>query len=310
MNRQVVKVFNDGNNYIGSFIGSNLLKDVKRDPQKNFTYEERARFRRYYKEANMQKLKGKKRKDFIMLSSMENDVSTWFDDEKTTKLLKLEINNAHKREKRCIDKLNFNPWNYFITFTYDNEKETEEGFVKRLRKALSNFSTRNGWRYVGVRERGEDGGRTHYHFITYIPDGEMVGDLFLDRKYSTKRRRWEYFTNNTYFQERFGQCRFDVLTDDDIRAGRVTSYIRKYLQKNDERIIYSRHIPDHVELEIDLDDDVLLYYRRYVIRCILNERNLNLRQRSNSFENAEYSYVIMDKVSYSELNFDELLTIR
>ena len=67
--------------------------------------------------------------------------------------------NIWQREKRFRRKAYLNRWNYFVTFTYDGKKHTEETFIKRLRKCLANLHTRRGWRYMGVTERGEENGR-------------------------------------------------------------------------------------------------------------------------------------------------------
>ena len=94
--------------------------------------------------------------------------------------------NIWQREKRFRRKAYLNRWNFFVTFTYDGKKHTEETFIKRLRKCLANLHTRRGWRYMGVTERGEESGRFHYHFLMYIPDGQMVGKLYKKRDYSKK----------------------------------------------------------------------------------------------------------------------------
>ena len=71
--------------------------------------------------------------------------------------------NAWQREKRFRRKAYLNRWNYFVTFTYNGKKHTEETFRKKLRKCLSNLHTRRGWNFMGVWERGEETDRLHFH---------------------------------------------------------------------------------------------------------------------------------------------------
>ena len=68
--------------------------------------------------------------------------------------------NLWKRIKRFRRKAHMYRWNYFVTFTYNPRKHTEESFRKKLRKCLSNLSTRKGWKYMGVWERGRESVRS------------------------------------------------------------------------------------------------------------------------------------------------------
>ena len=82
-----------------------------------------------------------------------------------------------KRKVRLMRKLRLQEWNFFVTFTYSNELHTEETFRKKLTNTLKHLVARNGWKYVGVWERGEDTNRLHFHGIFYIPDDKMIGKL-------------------------------------------------------------------------------------------------------------------------------------
>ena len=75
--------------------------------------------------------------------------------------------NMWKRIKRFKRKVSMNRWNYFVTFTCDPKKHTEESFRKKLRKCLSNLHTRRGWKYMGVFEYGEANGAIHFHRLIY-----------------------------------------------------------------------------------------------------------------------------------------------
>jgi len=91
------------------------------------------------------------------------------------------------RIKRFERKAHMNRWNYFVTFTYDPKKQTEESFRKKLRKSLSNLHTRRGWKYMGVFEKGGENGTLHFHALIYVLDGEMIGTLIAKNEYSKKR---------------------------------------------------------------------------------------------------------------------------
>ena len=82
----------------------------------------------------------------------------------TKKFAKLE-RNLWLRKKRFRRKAYLNEWNYFVTFTYNDELHDEESFKAKLRKCLSNLHTRRGWNYMGVWERSPEEKRLHFHCI-------------------------------------------------------------------------------------------------------------------------------------------------
>ena len=57
--------------------------------------------------------------------------------------------NMWKRIKRFKRKVTMNEWTHFVTFTCDPKKHTEESFMKKLRKCLSNLHTRRGLEIYG-----------------------------------------------------------------------------------------------------------------------------------------------------------------
>lgn len=278
------KVYNDGYRYIaylpegGSFKRSYRFR---RKSTKDPLYEI---FKNYLQDARREKIPKKEILSYIENRAFnERDVSEWFTEEELKAYYKKALNAEHKRIKRYRRMINFNTWNWFVTFTYDDKKETEEGFVKRIRKVLSNNVTRNGWRYIGVRERGSESDRVHYHFIMYIPPGNMIGELFADKAYSTKRKSWQYFTNNTYFQKRFGQSYWQAITAEDLHGNGIAKYLLKYINKSGEKLIYSRHIPYEMIMPIDMNRDVLMVFFHYGRKCILNDF-LFMDYGDNSFD--------------------------
>ena len=152
--------------------------------------------------------------------------------------------NIWQREKRFRRKAYLNRWNYFVTFTYDGKKHTEETFIKRLRKCLANLHTRRGWRYMGVTERGEESGRFHYHFLMYIPDGQMVGKLY------KKRGTVQETISNEFFERKFGRNDFQEIIMN-VNGGNAVEYCLKYMRKTNTRGIYSRGIPTELTKRLD-----------------------------------------------------------
>ena len=176
--------------------------------------------------------------------------------------------NLGARKKRFRRKAFLNPWNYFVTFTYDDELQSEESFKKRLRKALSNLHTRRNWLYMGVFERAPETGRLHFHAIMYIPEGQMVGEIYERRDYSTKQHKMQVTHSNTFFEKKLGRNDFEVLSDAELRRGTTMQYLLKYLEKTEERIIYSRGIPTEFTKIIN-DNDVICELVDFVTKFVL-----------------------------------------
>ena len=162
--------------------------------------------------------------------------------------------NAWQREKRFRRKAYLNRWNYFVTFTYNGKKHTEETFRKKLRKCLSNLHTRRGWNFMGVWERGEETGRLHFHCILYVPAGQMVGKIAHKKEYSKRLGKVKETFSNDFFERKFGRNDFEELNIMEMKNGSAVAYILKYLRKTGERIVYSRGIP--TEISKTLDDRV------------------------------------------------------
>lgn len=211
----------------------------------------------------------KKIKDFIKtnmedLFPDEPDLEKYVSDNVDRKM-----RNIWKREKRFRRKAYLNPWNYFVTFTYSDLKHTEDSFRKKLRKCLSNLHTRRGWRFMGVPEHGEETDRLHFHFLVYVPDGEMVGQLYERRQYSKRKGRIETVQANDFFERKFGKTDFEELNIMEMRSGNAIRYLLKYLRKTDERVIYSRGIPtefckrmDENAFAAEITDD---YEQKFVV---------------------------------------------
>lgn len=165
-----------------------------------------------------------------------------------------KLNNLYHRKKRFRRKAYLNDWNYFVTLTYDDNKHDADSFRKKLRRALSNFHTRRGWRYMGVFETAPETGRLHFHGLMYIPDGEMVGRLDEIEDYSTAKHCMQTHVENSFFAKKFGRSDFVELNAVAMRYGQTVDYILKYIAKTGERIVYSRGIPTEVCKALTRDD--------------------------------------------------------
>ena len=160
------------------------------------------------------------------------------------------------RRIRCQRRAALHELSYFATFTYDDKKATEKEFEKRLLTALSNLASRKGWKYMGTWERGGDTDRLHFHAVLYIPEGKMVGKLELKRDYDIKKKRMVERMENSFFWDRFGRNKFELIDGTALTIGTAVSYIIKYIEKSGGRIICSKGLRTFIETDIDNDDVV------------------------------------------------------
>ena len=251
MNLLAAKIYYDGSHYI-AIPHTERPYRKKRQRQKPEKSEEVQQF-----EQRFEKVKGgrKSRKAKLLL-----EFAPMFKDEgEAEQFVEEHFNrlsrNRWERYKRMIRRGYTNRWNYFCTYTYDSEKHTEETFRKSLMNTLYHLSSRRGWRYMGAWERGELGQRLHFHALTYIPEGGMLGELEEHEDYSTKRHKREKSIQSSYFNERFGRSDFSAITNKQQVADSI-KYMLKYIAKNDEKIIYSRGMKTYFVSDI-LDEDIL-----------------------------------------------------
>lgn len=159
--------------------------------------------------------------------------------------------NIYYRKKRFEEKAYINSFNYFCTFTYDDKKQSENEFKVKIKKCFSNLHSRKGWKYMYVFERGE-GGRLHIHGLFSIPKGSMQGNIRVDKRFDTNDRCMKISHINDFFEKRFGRNDFSEI--EDIKKNVSTlNYILKYIGKSEERVIYSRGLPQFVFVKSDED---------------------------------------------------------
>jgi len=167
--------------------------------------------------------------------------------------------NAIRRKVRLSKKVNLQrEWDFFCTFTFSDEKHTEESFKKSLRNTLKHLVNRKGWKHIGVWERGGETGRLHFHGIFYIPPDGMVGEIVETKDYNTKDRRMQTAHQNTYFLERYGRNDFQPLGSPQ-EVQHSLKYLMKYIEKSGERLIYGGKLPTYFESDV-MDEDVICPY--------------------------------------------------
>ena len=240
---KVYKIYSDGSHYIAreAVHGRKQPRRIRRPQEIDGLFEE------LYRIALQSVLDGKEKTTAEKVEKLVEFIVTGLEDHYpyypdlegyVRENVERKLRNAWKREKRFRRKAYLNRWNYFVTFTYSDQKHTEQTFRKKLRKCLSNLHTRRGWLFMGVPERGEKSGRMHYHFLVYIPEGEMVGVLTKRRDYSLRKGTVVETFSNSFFERKFGRNDFEELNVMEMKSGEAVGYLLKYLRKTGERIVY------------------------------------------------------------------------
>ena len=182
MNLIKAKVYFDGSQWIAIPHTEKSFRRRGKARERPNECETVAEFEQAFKRAKGKRRKRKETliKEFAPLFKSEEQASE-FVEEQFNRLSR----NRWERYKRMIRRAYLQPWDYFVTFTFDSGKHDEESFRKQLMNCLYHLSNRKGWRYIGVWERGELGKRLHFHALMYIPPNAMVGELEEHSDYST-----------------------------------------------------------------------------------------------------------------------------
>ncbi len=243
------KVYFDGSHYIG--IPQPIKQLKKKKIVKKVEDDKKQEFEKVYKK-NLSKTK-KEKKEIL-----ENELSKYFENKKQAKEyveknLERKKRNSIIRRTRLARKVNLQEWNYFCTFTYDDSKLNEEEFRKKLSNCFKKLSYRKKWKYVGVWERSPVNKRLHFHGLFYIPT--MIGTIEEIRDYSTKKHQMQVAHQNTYFLERFGRNDFKSIESKE-HVNESKNYLMKYIEKSNEKIVYSKGLPTYFVSDI-LEEDVI-----------------------------------------------------
>lgn len=181
MNLIGAKVYYDGSHWIAI---PHTERPFKRKRRKRTTDKDKTveQFERAFNKAPKGKKAKKKEKllkEFAPLFKDEQQASEFVE----TQFERLNRNRI-ERYKRLKRKAYLQQWHYFCTFTYSDEKHTEETFRKQLMNCLYHLASRKGWRYIGAWERGDKTERLHFHALMYIPPNaiqkETLENLVLD----------------------------------------------------------------------------------------------------------------------------------
>jgi len=159
------------------------------------------------------------------------------------------------RRIRMTRKANLVDFNYFCTFTYDDKLHNEISFKKKLSKSLQNLSTRKNWKYMGVWERAPETKRLHFHGLFSIPPNSMIGELFEHSDYSFSSHKRTKTIQNSYFNSRFGRSDFEPISSHADLMKEI-QYICKYLEKTEEKIVYSKGLYQYFISDI-FDEDIV-----------------------------------------------------
>ena len=162
------------------------------------------------------------------------------------------------RRTRLWRKINHQRFNFFVTFTYADDKMTEEEFAKKLLNTLYHFSSRKGWLYIGAWERGGETNRLHFHGLFYIPEGTLSGEMEILRDFDTRKRRMQTVQQNTFFAKRFGRNEFRPINHVS-EMPQAVQYLVKYIEKSGGKLIYSRGLYQYFVTDI-MDEDIVCPY--------------------------------------------------
>jgi len=166
-----------------------------------------------------------------------------------------KLRNLICRRIRMVRKANLINFNYFCTFTYDDKLHSEQTFKKKLQTCFRNLCYRNDWKYMGVWERSPETKRLHFHGLFSIPDDAMVGTLEEHSDYSFSVHRRTKTMQNTFFNKKFGRSDFAEINNH-IEMHKELSYIMKYLEKTEEKIVYSKGLYQYFISDI-MDEDIV-----------------------------------------------------
>lgn len=260
MSFRAAKISFDGSHYIATpkehFPQGHKRRRAVR-PQTLQETERKEQFEAAYKES--QKLPRKERKAYILKALEEVILDKEQRQEYVERNNERNQTNAIRRKVRLSKKVNLQrDWDFFCTFTYSDEKHTEESFRKSLRNTFKHLVNRKGWKHVGIWEHGRETGRLHFHGIFYIPPGSMVGEIVETKDYSTKDHRMQTAHQNTYFLERYGRNDFQPLgSPEEVRHS--LGYLMKYIEKTGEKLVYGGKLPTYFQSDV-LDEDILCPY--------------------------------------------------
>ena len=281
------KIYNDGGHYIATRCVRSQIKPV---PHKYKREDIDILFDSLYIAAMQAGLKGDEmtayiKAEILLLFHDYPDLDKYIADK-----IERKQHNLYVRKKRFRRKANLNRWNYFVTFTYADDKQDEYTFRKKLRCCLSHLHTRRGWRYMGVFERAPETGRLHFHGLLYIPGGEMIGKITEKTDYSTAQGKMQTTHENDFFQKTFGRNDFEELNEMELKHGQTLNYLLKYIGKTGERIVYSRGIPTEIYRKLN-DGEIVTEMNDFGTKYILFDDVISWERDIMHFKRKQMSII-------------------
>lgn len=264
----ICKIYNDGSHYVAIEPVNMLSRAKKERGLKKDLSSMDISFDELYFLALQQELTLVEQRKFVRegiaqeYGDLGEILDKWLD-----KKFDIKLRNIESRKKRFRRKAYLNNWNYFVTFTYDSKKQTEESFSKGLRKCLSNLHTRRGWKYMGVWEYGKEEQRLHFHALLFVPSGQMIGEVEEKQEYSKRKHKMIIRFENDFFLK-FGRNDFQSISKKSLTKGRTLDYILKYITKTNEKIVYSRGIPSDFIDDVK-DEDIVAEFEDFVVKYVL-----------------------------------------
>ena len=248
------KIYYDGSHYIAVPKENFPSRKCGKAARKSSTQTDSVKTKFEAAYAESQALPKRERKQYIAKRLQDDFATVEEANEYARRQTERKRNNACKRYTRLWRKVYLQgKWDYFVTFTYDNDKHTEESFRQSLRNTLKHLVSRKGWKYIGVWERSASE-RLHFHGIFYIPEHAMIGELKQVSDYSTKQHRMQTTYQNTHFSRRFGRNDFKAIDKNEVIES--VRYLLKYIEKSGERLVYGGDLPTYFKSDIT-DEDIV-----------------------------------------------------
>ena len=248
------KIYYDGSHYIAVPKENFPSRKCGKAARKSSTQTDSVKTKFEAAYAESQALPKRERKQHIAKRLQDDFATVEEANEYARRQTERKRNNACKRYTRLWRKVYLQgKWDYFVTFTYDNDKHTEESFRQSLRNTLKHLVSRKGWKYIGVWERSASE-RLHFHGIFYIPEHAMIGELKQVSDYSTKQHRMQTTYQNTHFSRRFGRNDFKAIDKNEVIES--VRYLLKYIEKSGERLVYGGDLPTYFKSDIT-DEDIV-----------------------------------------------------
>ncbi len=73
---------------------------------------------------------------------------------------------------------------------------------------------------------------------------------------------------NNFFEDTFGRNDFKELNEMELKYGKSIDYLLKYIDKTDERIVYSRGIKSEIYVKVK-ENDIVTEMQDFVVKYIL-----------------------------------------